>query len=251
MKKIGGFTLVELLVVIVVIALLTAIAVPVFQRAKQSAWRAVSTHSLQQMNTAGASYRADHDGEFWRYREDMADGTSWWFGFETTASKAKPEGQRSLDLSRGPLGPYAAAAGGVQSDPAFLQFSARYKPKFTNSTCGYGYNVLLGGGPLGTGQPPRATRFEHPADIVIFATCAQVNTFQAPATAKNPMIEEFYLLSSTETTVHFRFGGKALAAMLDGSVRELPMDPTTLDSRMPTAKIGRFAPLGNKLYLWE
>jgi hypothetical protein len=39
--------------------------------------------------------------------------------------------------------------------------------------------------------------------------------------------------------------------MIDGSVRELPMDPTTKDQRMPTANIGRFAPVGSKLYLAE
>ncbi len=45
--------------------------------------------------------------------------------------------------------------------------------------------------------------------------------------------------------------GKALAAMMDGSVRELPMDPATLDRRMPDAQIGRFAPTGSTLYLAE
>ena len=65
------------------------------------------------------------------------------------------------------------------------------------------------------------------------------------------MIEEFYLIDQRETTLHFRFGGKALASMLDGSVQDLPMDPSTLDTRMPSALIGRFAPVNNTLYLAE
>ena len=65
------------------------------------------------------------------------------------------------------------------------------------------------------------------------------------------MIEEFYLIDERETTVHFRFGGQALAAMMDGSVRALPMDPSTLDRRMPEVQIGRFAPAGDRLYLAE
>jgi hypothetical protein len=85
----------------------------------------------------------------------------------------------------------------------------------------------------------------------MFATCAQINTFQPPATEARPMIEEFYLVDSLNTTVHFRYGGKALAVMLDGSVRELAMDPSTLDARMPDAQIGRFAPIGETRYLLD
>ena len=63
------------------------------------------------------------------------------------------------------------------------------------------------------------------------------------------MVEEFYMIDDTQTTVHFRLGGKALAAFLDGSVREMEMAPGTQDTRMPTANIGRFAPVGSTLYL--
>lgn len=85
----------------------------------------------------------------------------------------------------------------------------------------------------------------------MFATSAQVNTFQAPASAKNPMIEEFYGLDDKEVTVHFRHNGKAMVAFADGSCGFLPMDPSTLDQRDPKALIGRFAPPGSKTYLWE
>jgi prepilin-type N-terminal cleavage/methylation domain-containing protein len=246
-----AFTLVELLVVVTIIAILVSIAVPVFQRTRLSAWRAVSAHTLSQLGAGGAAYRADHDMQFWPYRHTETDGVTWWFGFESFKSLRTAEGQRVLDLSRGPLGPYVIASGGVKSDPAFMSFSARFKPKYSNGTYGYGYNTLLGGGALGAGTLARATQFDHPDNIVVFATCAQVNTFQAPATAKNPMLEEFFLLDDTQTTVHFRFGRNALVCMLDGSVRELPMDITTRDPRMPSANIGRFAPVGSKLYLWE
>lgn len=247
----SGFTLIELLVVISIVAILVAMAFPVFQKVRLSSWRAVSVHTLQQLNAAGAAYRAEHDGEFWRYREPIAGGNVWWFGFESASAAGSGEGNRTLDLARGPLGPYVMASSGVKSDPAFASLGKTYKPKFTNGTFGYGYNGLLGGGALGTTAVARMAQFTQPAGIVVFATCAQVNVFQTPASAKNPMIEEFYLIDATQTTVHFRYGGKALAAMLDGSISELPMDPTTIDKRMPSAKIGRFAPVGSKLYLAE
>ena len=64
-------------------------------------------------------------------------------------------------------------------------------------------------------------------------------------------MEEFYEVNDTQTTVHFRDGGLAMVICLDGSLRELPMDPTTLDARIPAARIGRFAPVGGKKYLAE
>jgi prepilin-type N-terminal cleavage/methylation domain-containing protein len=249
MNRRCAFTLLELLVVVAIIGILAALLFPVFQQVRESMWRGVCAHSLQQLNAAGASYRAEHDGEFWRYREDTRDGIQWWFGFEPASGQGQGEGERTLDLTRGPLGPYAIAAGGIKSDPAFLSAGPRHKPKFKNGNYGYGYNALLGGGAIGLKPPMRASKFSRPAEIAVFATCAQVNTFQRPASAKNPMIEEFYLIDQREVTVHFRFGGKALAAMLDGSVREIPMDRTTLDRRMPAASIGRFAPVGNTRYL--
>lgn len=251
MKRTAAFTLLELLVVITLIAVLAALLLPVLERIREPMWRGVCAHSLQQLGAAGAAYRAEHDGSFWKYREDRRDGTDWWFGFETAESRSLSEGERTLDLSRGPLGPYVLRSGGVSSDPAFLHCGPRHKPKFQNGNFGYGYNALLGGGALGRGRLARQSNFPHAAQIVVFATCAQINTFQAPASADHPMIEEFYLIDQREITVHFRFGGKALAAMLDGSVRELPIDPSTLDGRMPKAQIGRFAPVGSTLYLAE
>ncbi len=251
MKRRAAFTLTELLVVIGILAILFALLLPVVDGVRSTLWRGVCAHSLQQLAAAGAAYRGEHDGAFWKYRSDTKDGTEWWFGYETAASRGAGEGERKLDLAGGPLGPYVIAAGGVKPDPAFLHFSPRHKPKFANGNFGYGYNALLGGGFMGRQKLARAQSFSHPSEVVVFATCAQVNTFQQPADADHPMIEEFYLIDEKETTIHFRFGGKALAAMMDGSVRELPMDPATLDRRMPDAQIGRFAPTGSTLYLAE
>jgi len=84
--------------------------------------------------------------------------------------------------------------------------------------------------------------FSSPGKVPVFATCAQVNTFQAPASAKKPMVEEFYYFNATERTVHFRVGGQAMIGYADGSAGCLPIMPGTLDSRMPRANIGRLDP---------
>ncbi len=238
MKK--AFTLIELLVVIAIIAILGSLMMAVSSRAKVASARAISAHSLSQLIAAGHLYLKDNDNAFWPYRQSVSGGVQWWFGFETTASSKMAEGRRTCDYSKGPLGPYAVAGGGVQTDPALAEFRPKLKPKYQNGNYGYGYNVALVAD--AAGAPRNALSVEEPSQMIVFATCAQVNTFQAPASAKKPMVEEFYLLDPTQKTVHFRHGRDALAAFLDGSVRPLSMDqdmqPGSLDMRMPSANIG-------------
>ncbi|MCX6936190.1 MAG: hypothetical protein NTZ01_08415, partial [Verrucomicrobia bacterium] len=78
-----------------------------------------------------------------------------------------------------------------------------------------------------------------PGQIALFATCAQINTFQAPASGKNPMLEEFYMFTTNEITVHFRHANRAIVAFADGSQREVPGDPSSFNSRLPSACVGK------------
>jgi hypothetical protein len=68
------------------------------------------------------------------------------------------------------------------------------------------------------------------------------------------MVEEFYGFdqgtpSNQNPSVRFYYNGNAMVGYADGSAGFLPMDPTTLDMRMPQAQIGRFAPFGSTKYL--
>jgi prepilin-type N-terminal cleavage/methylation domain-containing protein len=58
--KSGGFTLIEILVVIAIIAILTAFVFPVFSSARESARQAGCTNNLRQIAIAMAMYRDDH-----------------------------------------------------------------------------------------------------------------------------------------------------------------------------------------------
>jgi len=238
MKK--AFTLTELLVVITIVAILIGLLFPVLSAVKVSSARAISAQSLHQLMLGGLLYLKDNSNTFWPYEQFTATGTQWWFGFETWQSIGMPEGQRTCDYSQGPLGPYVMTSGGVKTDPAFLQYSPRLKPKYQNGNYGYGYNTVLAAD--SNGIPRNALQVVQPAEMVVFATCAQVNTFEAPASATNPMIEEFYMINDTQVTAHFRHGRNALAAFLDGSVRALSMDtdmqPGSQDMRIPSANIG-------------
>jgi prepilin-type N-terminal cleavage/methylation domain-containing protein/prepilin-type processing-associated H-X9-DG protein len=242
-----AFTLIELLVVVAVVAILISLSLPVIAKVKIATSRAISAHSLSQLSTAGRLYLSDHNNQLWPFEQPTTAGTQWWYGFETWQSQGMPEGQRTCDYSQGPLGPYVIASGGIKTDPAFLQYSPRLKPKYQDGNYGYGYNTVLAAD--SSGNPRNALEVALPSEMIVFATCAQVNTFEAPASPNNPMIEEFYMIndSTNMATAHFRHGGgDALAAFLDGSVRTLnmatDMQPGSQDMRIPSANIGRFNP---------
>ncbi|MCX6966367.1 MAG: prepilin-type N-terminal cleavage/methylation domain-containing protein [Verrucomicrobia bacterium] len=236
-----AFTLFELLVSLVIVTVLAALIVPAVAAAKLAASQAISVHTLHQLLVGGNCYLADNDNFFWPYKQLLPDGTQWWFGFESWASMAQGEGNRTMDYSRGPLAGTMKSSS-VLTDPVFLQYGPRLKPKYKNGNYGYGYNTELAAD--ANGSPRNALDVQDSSKIVVFATCAQVNTFQSPASASRPMIEEFYMINRSQPTVHFRHNGKvAFAAFLDGSVRPLSMDhdmqPGSQDARMPQAHIGR------------
>ena len=238
MKK--AFTLIELLVVVVILSVLLALLLPVLSKVKVSSAKVVSAQSLHELMLGGLLYLKDNNNTFWPYEQFTPQGTQWWFGFETWQSMGMAEGQRTCDYSQGPLGPYMMTAGGIKTDPAFLQYSPRLKPKYQDGNYGYGYNTVLAAD--STGKPHNSMQVTSPTQMVVFATCAQVNTFESPASSDNPMIEEFYMINDTQATTHFRHGRNALAAFLDGSVRSLSMaadmQPGSQDMRIPSANIG-------------
>jgi prepilin-type N-terminal cleavage/methylation domain-containing protein len=245
-----GFSLVELLVAIAIAVVLGSLIFVVGRKVYASSSLAVSANNIRQLAAGGMAYLGDHQNTFWPYQERVTGserGIRWWFGFESAASVSKPEGQREFDPSRGPLGEYVPKA--LRPDPSFALGGRAFKPKYRNGYIGIGYNTLLGGGFLNNKPMRRQSALENPAQVVVFFTSAQVNTFIKPASARNPMLEEFYGIDEKEVTAHFRHGGKALVSFANGSADFLPIDESTRDRRAPQANIGRFAPVGSTLFL--
>lgn len=245
-----GFSLLELLVAISIVAILSAMGLVAWKKIHASSSLAVSASNIRQLAAGGMAYLGDNNFTFWHYRtNDPANGsgTTWWFGFETTDSLRRPEGQRDFDAGKGPLANYVPK--GFRPDPSFAIGGRSFKPKYRNGYIGVGYNTLLGGGFLGRTPLKRHTQLTDPAKVVVFFTSGQVNTFQRPASPKNPMLEEFYGIDEKEVTVHGRHGGKAMVAYATGNAGFLAIDESTRDKRSPEANIGRFAPVGSLLYL--
>jgi len=250
MRKEPAFTLIELLVVTATIIVLCAVAAPAVWGAYKMSSLAVSANNIRQLAAGGAAYLGDNNYRFWPYRSngevDGTKGAVWWFGFEPGKSLGKPEGERTIDMDNGPLGPYVPR--NIAPDPSFGFAGTPFKPKYKHGYIGIGYNVVLSGqgGWTPRGGPPlRYWDLRHPEKTVVFATAAQVNTFQKPASARNPMIEEFYGFDDDRgkiPSVHFRHNGQAMVAYATGSAGLVPMDESTRDRRAPDANVGRLPP---------
>ncbi len=229
----SGFTLVELLTVVAVIGILTSLLLPTLGRAKQSARQVQCASNLRQLALAGQMYWDDNSGKAFRWRgAALNDGQIYWFGWLQNGQ----EGERRFDPSFGALYPYLGGKG-VEVCGAFNYFHPQFKRKARVTSFGYGYNLILSSR---ADEPPvDLGKVKHPDAAVFLADSAQVNTFQAPASADHPMLEEFYYVNESEATAHFRHHSQANVAFCDGHVGAERPAPGGLDRRLPGETIGR------------
>jgi prepilin-type N-terminal cleavage/methylation domain-containing protein/prepilin-type processing-associated H-X9-DG protein len=236
MKTRRAFTFIEMLVVIAVIGSLAAIVLPSITQAKHSARRITCVNNLRQLGLAGQLYWEDHDGEAFRYIIGTSNsGTIYWFGWIETWVPGN-EGERAYDASPGALYPYLGGRG-VEVCPSLNYNSRLFKPKATGVAYGYGYNKHLS---TPTNQPPvKISQIARPADIALLADSGQINDFQEPASPGNPLLEEFYYVRDTESTVHFRHNRRANVVYCDGHVDIERAVPGSIDIRLPSELVGR------------
>lgn len=229
----SGFSLVELLVVVAIVGVLAALLGPALARGKSAARRTTCTNHLRQLALASQMYWADNDDRLFPYHfESDAAGARYWFGWLARGN----EGERAFESEPGALHPYLKGRG-VATCPELDYTSRRFKSKATGAAHGYGYNLHLSP-PLAPGTL-RISQLTQQSTVALFADAAQVNTFQAPASPDNPLLEEFYYVNATEATTHFRHGAKASVVFLDGHVELLAPAGGSLDQRLPGETIGR------------
>jgi prepilin-type processing-associated H-X9-DG protein len=81
----------------------------------------------------------------------------------------------------------------------------------------------------------------QPCFIALLADAAQVNTWQAPASPSNPMLEEWYYIDTSidQPNGHFRHAQKAAVVFCDGHVAMEKFVAGSLDPRLPSQYVGR------------
>lgn len=229
----AAFTLLELLVAVAVIGILASLLLPALSQGKDSARRISCVNNLRQLGLATQLYWDDHDGRTFRYKGAATNGGDiYWFGW-LERWRGDNEGQRAFDLTQGALYPYLQGRG-VEICPALNYSSRLYKPKATGAAYGYGYNLHL--------STNLVNRIAQPGETILFADAAQVNTFQAPASAGNPLLEEFYYLSAGERTAHFRHRQRANALFCDTHVDWERAVPGSWDPFLSSECVGRLRP---------
>lgn len=229
----GAFSLLELLTVLTLIACLAALVGPALAAVRHSARRVNCASHLRQLTLAGQMYWDDNSGDAFRWRGLATNGGQvYWFGWLQDGA----EGKRQFDPAPGALYPYLGGRG-VEVCSAFEYSHRQFKTKARGTSYGYGYNLVLS---APANQPPvKITRVTRPSELVFLADSAQINTFQAPASPENPMLEEFYYIHRAEPTVHFRHRNQANAAFCDGSVGLESVLAGSLDLRLSKERVGR------------
>lgn len=243
----SGFTLIELLIVVSIIAILSVMVTGGWRAFRGVATRASCSNNLRQLSAAVTLYSADHSGCFPPYMERGKNGQRMWFFGNETTPPGTAEGKRNLDRQAGPLYPYIEAVGKIEVCQGFNYSSALWKEKFKGASYGYGYNWWLGG--RSGGMPMNVAQLRSASSVILFGDCGQVNTFQKPASAQKPMIEEFYILDERERTAHFRHNGRANMLFVDGHVEVFKPFPGTADTRVKGETVGRITKSGSMEYL--
>jgi prepilin-type N-terminal cleavage/methylation domain-containing protein len=219
-----AFTLVELLVVVAILGILVALAIPALAKTIENAQSVQSTSNLRQLVTANMAYAAEN-GSY--CPADNKANTMRWCAKKVGAT---------WDPTQGYLSGYLGKSRRVTMCPLFKDM-LKGSQSFEEGTGGYGYNdSYIGGRPDLSGPAaytPAPERIRISARITEIQRANTVMFTTAALASGNSVIE--YPFSHPPNwpdgsarptpSVHFRFNGKALVGWCDGRVTAESCDP--------------------------
>jgi len=171
----NGFTLVELLVVISIIAILLSVLMPCLAKARQQGRQAVCASNIRQLFLANSGYAIENRGYYVLAAEKINKNLHRWHGVRTNVNKP-------FNPLKGPLKAYLSD-GQVKRCPAFKEnnylTTAGQSLNFEAGCGGYGYNdEYIGGrsdsfGTMGGSEySARNSDIKTAAQTVMFAETA-------------------------------------------------------------------------------
>lgn len=209
----SGFTLTELLVVIVIIASLAALAFFGTQRVRDMASKATSTRNLSQLQIANMTYATDHSGKCVPIRANDASGNPIrWFQDLQYLANLTSQSTEALEKDKTTPIPLDLL------DPKVVRARKSFYDRVYTS---YGMNdtgLILGGEPdLKSGH--NLSQMADPAQSMAFATATdfRINyNSRYKWDFENPKDEK-----TSNGEIAYRHGRKVLAVFFDGHVGEM------------------------------
>jgi general secretion pathway protein G len=141
-RKTKGFTLIEILIVVIILGILAAIVIPQFSNASTSAKTSAVTSTAQSLRQQVALYKLQHN-------DKLPDGSStanFWTAMTTATDSAGVLYKAGTSLD-GPFGPYMQSipANSLNASTTVLDTTVTY-PGSAASTCGWTYDYTGGTG---------------------------------------------------------------------------------------------------------
>jgi len=233
-----GFTLVELLVVIAVIAILSTLLLPAVGKAKALAYGVSCLNSLRSLGTSMGLYHAENQGEIWpctQYNTPRRGIKTFFWGTNTDP----------VDPSPSPFTRYCSAN-------AFLcpkQPWGSYVPQggVSEPTTNYGYNAWYLDPPSwfrrdGSGRPmerKKAPDIPDPGKLFVFADSAMYWAPGGVSVLQNSTHLEPVTGTWTQTpTTHFRHDDMVNALCADGTAGTFETEGWAFGDRYKIRKLG-------------
>ena len=226
-EKINAFTIIEMLVVISIISLLTAILIPTLAASKNQAKMLLCKSNLRQLALANQNYANDHHG----YSVPGALNIDTvnlhrWYG--RRASTDDP-----FDTSKGPLAPYLEAT--ELRCPQKVRYTDLI-PSHELYECGnggYGYNFVYIGSKIwesgletpNSSKSAKLTAIRQPQSTVLFTDTAFARRIETePTLIRYAFVEPRFFVVGKEPTsawdpapsIHFRHRKRTCIVWADG-----------------------------------
>jgi prepilin-type N-terminal cleavage/methylation domain-containing protein len=236
----SGFTLVELLVVIVVISLLSMIVVPFISKATDAAYNIKCVNNLRNLGTAMGLYLSDNDDKFWPcslYHTPRRGITTYFWGTATDP----------VDSSASPL--LSASGGSLSTMWCPKQPWGTYVPQgnVSEPTTNYGYNAWCldpkawrRKSPSGVLMPRKKRMdIDRPGELFVFVDSAMHWAPGGVDIMQNSTHLEPISGSGVQTpTTHFRHNGRTNAVCVDGSAGSYDSEGWVFEGKYKDIKLG-------------